>query len=350
MRAFFAVTLVVWSLVAIGCGGDSSPSKTSTPQQKLAKDALLQSDETGKVLQMSVIGLRVKGADMGELSEFPDLQELTLQECGWVTDDDLKHVAKLANLRKLALIRVPVTDDGLAHLKTMSTLRELQLVHTKSVGKGLAHLKDSGLEHLEVHGKSVTNEGLSALSELLSLRNLVIACPSAKLPDLHAVADLKQLESLDVSLCGKLDATFIGGLQDKEKLARLVFDGEGLTDELLDQLCHVTLLQELDLTDSKISDNGLLYLERLANLRKLDLSGCKSITDDGLRNLAGLSNLEELNLTKSGVTGQGFSHLKELEKLRQVILSSGQINSAGSKAINDFKRSTPNCNVDAQPN
>jgi Leucine-rich repeat (LRR) protein len=349
MRVFFALTFVVWSLGAIGCGGDSSPSKDSTPQQKLAKDALLQSDETGKVLQMSVIGLRVKAADMSELSEFPDLQELTLQECDWVTDDDLKHIAKLANLRKLVLIRVPVTDDGLAHLKTVSTLRELHLKHTKAVGKGLVHLKDTGLEHLEVHGESATNEGLSALSELLSLRNVVIACPSVKLPDLHVVADLKQLESLDVLLCGKLDATFIGGLQDKERLERLVFDGEGFTDELLDELCHVKLLQELDLTDSKISDNGLLYLERLANLRKLDLSGCQSITDDGLRNLAGLSNLEELNLKQSGVTGHGFSHLKGLENLRQVILSSGQINSAGRTAIDDFKRSMPNCNVDVQP-
>ncbi len=44
------------------------------------------------------------------------------------------------------------------------------------------------------------------------------------------------------------------------------------------------------------------------------------ITDDSLQHLEGLKDLEDLNLTKTQVTEQGLAHLKDLPKLKEVVV------------------------------
>jgi hypothetical protein len=58
-----------------------------------------------------------------------------------VTDEGLKHLAKLAKLRSLDLRQTAVTDAGLKHLEGMVELRELFVTSSKVTDAGVFALR-----------------------------------------------------------------------------------------------------------------------------------------------------------------------------------------------------------------
>jgi internalin A len=66
----------------------------------------------------------------------------------------------------------------------------------------------------------------------------------------------------------------------------------------------------LGITDSRISDNGLVYLSGLSNLKKLFLDGTH-VTDSGLQHLKGLLMLKWLYLRGTSVSDVGIAVLRE---------------------------------------
>ena len=76
------------------------------------------------------------------LQRLPNLEELQLAGCP-VTDDDLRHVAKLERLTGIGLNNTAVTDAGLAHLVTLRRLLILEVENTQISPQGLAGLKKS---------------------------------------------------------------------------------------------------------------------------------------------------------------------------------------------------------------
>src|SRR5262249_15068499 len=59
---------------------------------------------------------------------------------------------------------------------------------------------------------------------------------------------------------------------------------------------------------TKLTDNGLLYLQHLTKLVDLDL-GFTSVTDEGLGHLRGLKEMEGLDLRSTAVTEVGVDEL-----------------------------------------
>ncbi len=82
-----------------------------------------------------------------------------------------------------------------------------------------------------------------------------------------------------------------------------------VNDATLERIAKRTSVTELYLRDTRITDDGLKYLSRLAKLDTLDLAET-GVTDAGLRCLTGLSNLKHLDLTKTRVTAEGVAMLK----------------------------------------
>ena len=71
----------------------------------------------------------------------------------------------------------------------------------------------------------------------------------------------------------------------------------------------LTALEELHLTDTKITDAGLAHLKSLTKLNILGLSGTQ-ISNAGLEHLAGLTKLGNLSLVHTRVTDEGIKKLK----------------------------------------
>ncbi len=76
----------------------------------------------------------------------------------------------------------------------------------------------------------------------------------------------------------------------------------------------------LDLTNSKVTDEGLGLLLRMKNLEKLNLEGTKSVTVDGIAKLKALEKLSYLNLVRVQMDDTLIDTLIGMENLREVYL------------------------------
>jgi hypothetical protein len=105
----------------------------------------------------------------------------------------------------------------------------------------------------------------------------------------------------------------------KSKTVRLA-SSQG-TDKLLEQLQDVPGVEglELDLTD--VTDSGMDAVARLRGLRRLKIyGGFPGIGDRGFARLKPLSKLEELQLINTQVTDEGLPVLKSFPRLRDLTL------------------------------
>ena len=77
-----------------------------------------------------------------------------------------------------------------------------------------------------------------------------------------------------------------------------------------DNLTPAPNTQILDLSNTQITDAGLVHLKELTKLEELYLVGT-NVTDDGLVHLKEMNNLQKLSLKFTKVTDAGIAELKQ---------------------------------------
>jgi len=178
----------------------------------------------------------------------------------------------LSSVTALYLRGPKMTDAGLASLQGINNIRQIDLKGTATTDAGLLHLrKMTHLALLVVSDTDVTEAGVASLKKAL--------------PQLQ-VTHLSRAESLS-----QLAITNAGGTE--------YFDGDGklieirftrrLSDfQLLGLQKHLevwkTTLRAVDLTNSSITDRGLVALTGLTSLRQLTLKGT-DVTVAGVKSL-----------------------------------------------------------------
>ena len=108
-------------------------------------------------------------------------------------------------------------------------------------------------------------------------------------------------------------AVLLGGCSDEENTGPTEIDlpGPETTDEVLaEKLKGLTKLERLYLSDTEVTDAGLVHLKGLTKLEVLWLTSTK-VTDAGLVHLKGLTKLERLSLGGTKVTDAGIQELKK---------------------------------------
>ena len=98
----------------------------------------------------------------------------------------------------------------------------------------------------------------------------------------------------------------------------------------------------VDLQGTRVTDDGLVCLKGLANLKVLHLYATYEITDAGLAHLKGLTNLTYLNFSNANISDVGIAHLKGLTNLEQLILEYTKVTGAGVKKL---QQALPNCDI-----
>ena len=94
-----------------------------------------------------------------------DLTEVTVGE---INDDDFRHVAKLPNVRALALGFYQITHEGLVHIAKLTELEWLSLNGNVITTKGIVHLKGlKKLKELHLEGTGIGPFSLAELEEAL---------------------------------------------------------------------------------------------------------------------------------------------------------------------------------------
>jgi len=112
--------------------------------------------------------------EMEGLGHLDSLVTLSIWGATDLTDDGLRHITCLDNLRALRIADAPITDAGLAHIAQLTGLRTLILKDTAVTDAGLAHLgslKRLLLLDLE-NCVGVTDDGLTHLYELRALESV----------------------------------------------------------------------------------------------------------------------------------------------------------------------------------
>lgn len=115
-------------------------------------------------------------------------------------------------------------------------------------------------------------------------------------------------------------------------------------EKALMQLSAFTQLEELELSGCSINDNGLVRLQVLPNLRRLNLSKCAGITDQSLGHLAALTGLEHLDLAECSVTDAGLAFLMGLKNLRYLNLE--ECDNISQAQLSILQAALPQCEIE----
>lgn len=92
-------------------------------------------------------------------------------------------------------------------------------------------------------------------------------------------------------------------------------------------LCQADLknLHSLEICGGGLTDAGVKNIKDLASLKLLNLSQNYNLTDRTLEMLSGLTELVSLNVSNSRVTNEGLQYLKPLKNLRSLSLESCKV-------------------------
>ena len=115
-------------------------------------------------------------------------------------------------------------------------------------------------------------------------------------------------------LIDHLGIDYFGSVVTVDLIPRRANDPARANDATLAFVGQLGRLDSLRLTDTAVTDAGLVHLKGLTSLRDLQL-GNTQITDAGLAHLKGLTALRQLLLFNTPVTDAGLDHLKDLPSL-----------------------------------
>ena len=212
--------------------------------------------------------LPLGSVDLLHLAALRDLRKLYLS-LGQADDAIWPAICRLRKLNTLELGRSGITDEGLKNLKYLPELKSLNLSGTQTGDQGLAHICDScpKLTKLSLINTRITSRGTSHLSHLKSLREL----------------DLVQTRVGDKGL---------KPLEDLRSLTELGLESTSISNSGLKHLSSLTSLKGLTIHDTAITERGLIHLERLSKLNTFYL--CVRVSAIGLKSLKKLRSLQNL--------------------------------------------------------
>jgi serine/threonine protein kinase/Leucine-rich repeat (LRR) protein len=227
-------------------------------------------------------------------------------------DDVIQHLAACTALHTLDLRRVRLSEEDLRVLSGLKELKTLSLAEM-SVGDGaLVHLAPlEKLESLDLSRTHVTGSGLGYLSGARGLKHLQLSYAPVQSGNLNALAAFTKLETLELSANSS---------------------AQSLTDEALAALEHLPSLKVLGLRSAKITDGGLDRVAKLSELEVLDLEGTP-VSDAGVEKLAGLGRLSRLSLTRTSITDAATESLAKMKTLRRLALRQTRLSPDAIRAL-----------------
>lgn len=154
---------------ADAAAGESAPADAIPAGPQLPKVAAADSGAIDKIRQTGALAM--------PLAQDTNLVEVDMNLVGdKVQDSQLALLQPVdQQLAVLNLSRTGITDEGLKSLENLPNLRKLHLENTKITDAGVAHLKKlQSLEYLNLYGTAVSDAGLTDLQGLKNLKALYL--------------------------------------------------------------------------------------------------------------------------------------------------------------------------------
>ncbi|MCC6507645.1 MAG: hypothetical protein IT423_00950 [Pirellulaceae bacterium] len=111
-----------------------------------------------------------------------------------------------------------------------------------------------------------------------------------------------------------------------------------LTDADLQRLALLPTLESIDLSYTKVGDEGLEQLKPLTNVRRLNLYYAEYVSDAGIAHLKNWSKLEFLNARGTKVTSTLFDHLINMPELRELDVGFSRVNDDNFERLSELPK------------
>lgn len=244
-------------------------------------------------------------------------------------------------LRVLRLSATHMKDDDLKFVSKNPDLRNLVLNANPVSARGVAHL--ANLKQLESLDLANTRCDAAAMRELRNLPNLkhlyLYNSPYIDDKALEVVATLSNLEQLAVDDT-KVTGKGIACLRRLPKLWSLSLQKLGLTDSDITSLKNFPNLSIVKLAEDRITSDGVKELSRIPRLVELDLE-YNPVDDKAIPYLLKMANLERLNLGGSKMSAAGIRKLAAMPKLQEI--NARQTAGINQEFVHQFLTDCPTC-------
>ena len=277
----------------------------------------------------------------------PSLSTLDIADSGGITDEGLKHVSLLSNLKHLVVSGCRmVSDYSVSKLRHLRKLEHFEAsacyaITTKSIAIGIGYYALETLTYLNLsYCMSVTDDGIQIVCHnLANLEHLDLSsCGIGDKGVLQISACLTRLTSLRLSWCEAITNSGILGFHYKilpgcESVVCLHpldlpgKDGTGSVclECLSKSLLNLRNLVHLDLSScSKLTDTSLTVVMNFKSLRTLALGSLPGLSDKTLSAIStGIPSLEDINLAQcKNINDAGMTDItKRLKRLTSVNIS-----------------------------
>ena len=122
------------------------------------------------------------------------------------------------------------------------------------------------------------------------------------------------------------------------------FSCSDLDDEGLSTVSDYIEIENLNLQETEITNNGIKYLKKLKYLNILRLKGNPQLTNECIPYLTDLENLQELQIHETSIDQDGLEKLVVLEHLENIVLEVWE-NNFTYEGLLKFSIAMPNCTI-----
>lgn len=258
------------------------------------------------------------------------------------TDEDMKALDGLDELEFLNIGPTHIGERGLKHLRGLTSLRILDPGHgvTDAVMPHIGELRR--LENLSLRGASISDSGLKAISSLETLKDLDLFGTNVSDQGLSALSRMKNLR--DLHLPTSITDEGLVHLEGLSQIRSLkLSNNRNIRDHGLAHLSKLSQLEVLDCGGTNIGNEGVRNIRDLRELRVLKMNGTR-IGDPAMAFIGAMSNLRELTLMGVDITDTGLEQLRSLVKLKRLNIEN--IDNITEKAISKIQADIPGLRID----
>ncbi|MCH7958813.1 MAG: tetratricopeptide repeat protein [Candidatus Hydrogenedentes bacterium] len=246
-------------------------------------------------------------------------------------------------LEVLDMSYTDIVDTDLYNIVDWSKLRSVDLSGCTGItDRGVARLADAkGLEKLLLSGTGVTDQALTYLWGLDSLRELNLSNTRISDNGLAPIISLPALETLSLADT-PIEGAGLSYLRNLDSLRRLDLSRTQVTDSGLANLPTLSAMETLLLQGTRVTDSSLDLVGRNKSLKDLELSECPAIGDAGLDKLLGLPSLTRLSVYATNISELSLENLESFHSLRYLYVNHAMFS---SKSLDVLRVALPRCLV-----
>ena len=267
------------------------------------------------------------------LARLPALKHLDLSGTA-ITDRGLEVLRELAALESISLAGTRVTDEGVAHLAHCHELQQVNLSYTRTGDGALRALAGKRRLHEFSSGNGITDQGILLLHELPVFKSwhggeIRLALLSNRAQPNHLSLrgpfgdrGMQYMRGLDgvfgLSLDGRLGIT-AAALEPLVSLPNLGWFSGEVKDDWMPYIAEMPHLRFLGAQDTVADDDGFVTLSKSRSIEYVWGRRCHNLRRRGFLGLANMPALRGLSVSCLNVDDVGISALPTFPALKELM-------------------------------